>query len=127
MSLKLDSVLKILIERYENIPYHKVYFSLKEWGIKNIRGKSSVNIIRACIAIETMGLPEITSRLISACCQIPIRNISEKLHNLGDQKVLLCKRKRLKTKPTELYSWVKYSYKLNPPFKKLFFGEKTTA
>ena len=90
-----------LVQDYmKEIESFRVVFAFKRMRLKPIR-TTTVNLMRACIAISDFGLP-ITTETVSKVLGVDRTNITPRLHTLGDRKCLLLKRTDKKTKGAPL-------------------------
>ena len=123
MSLTLEELADLIKETSEKLNTAKVYWTLRAYGVKNFR-EATVQLTQLCLACKKLGIP-ITSRLVSAIQEKHISCISANLHRLGDQHVLLLKRKsKIRDKSRVISKYMIYEYMVHPAFAKLFNGEE---
>ena len=92
-----------LIRDYmRNIEEFRVVFAFKRMKLKPIRN-TTVELMRACIAIHDFGLP-ITTKLTATICGAVQENMVSRLHTLGDRKCLLLKRSDV-VRPGHALEW----------------------
>ena len=86
-----DELIFLVKEYLKKIPEQTVYYPLRLWGLKRIK-KQTVQIVRACIALDDMKLP-ITANLVCAILGRQHSNATSSmvvnLHGLGDKGVIL--------------------------------------
>jgi hypothetical protein len=82
----------------KNIEEFRVVFAFKRMRLKPIR-KTTVKLMKACIAIHDYGLP-ITTELVAALFDGSSKSTG--LHTLGDKKCLLLKRGKETKRPFTL-------------------------
>ena len=81
-----------LVQDYaKDIEEFRVVFAFKRMRVKPIF-KSTVALMKACIAIHDFGLP-ITTETLSLVTGSRRSNFTRRLHMLGDRKCLLLKRR----------------------------------
>lgn len=97
---------------FEKVPTHRVYFTLKMMKIKRVQERT-VEYVRACVALHEAGLP-VTTELIRAM-GVSLKPLGA-LHTLGDKNVLTMKRGG----KSKLHIWT-----LNPAFLKHYYEGET--
>jgi len=122
MSLTLEELADLIKETSEKLNTAKVFWTLRAYGVKNFR-EATVQLTQLCLACKKIGVP-ITSRLMTAMQERTISSVCENLHRLGDQHVLLLKRKsKIRDKSKVISKNMTYEYMVHPAFAKLFNGE----
>jgi len=109
--------IEILRNIMNQIPHHKVYFTMKELKLRRIRTET-VDMMRACLAIHHSGLP-ITTELISILLGKTRGYLAGSLHGLGDKQCLTLKRGESSKGRGDPCQWL-----INPLFIKYYNGEK---
>jgi len=112
-----NQAIELLQTMMDEIPNHKVYFTMREMKLKGMRS-TTINYMRACLAIYSAGLP-ITSALVDTLLDKNPYTSLQALHNLGDKNCLLFKRgNKSRWGRGGAYEWV-----IHPVFLKHFYGE----
>ncbi|RLI96063.1 MAG: hypothetical protein DRP00_05925 [Candidatus Aenigmatarchaeota archaeon] len=86
----IDEIIKLVKETMNSIDSVRLFYELRKKKIKFLR-KTSLEVIRASIALHMLGLP-ITTTLLSAILGLDTQYIRVALHALGDKHVLILKR-----------------------------------
>lgn len=110
--------IEILKNVMNDIPYYKVYFTMREMKIKGIF-KKTVELMRACLAINHVGLP-ITTKLVSSLLDKGRQTATVSLHILGDKQCLTMIRRESSTGAGLPIHWL-----VNPLFMKYFNRENS--
>ena len=103
---------ELIRNQMEEIPIHRVYYTMKQMRIKPVTPKM-VKRMRGCLSIHLMGLP-ITTRLLGEVLNRPSGGLPQPLHNLGDKNCLVLKRGSKRTG----HEWV-----VHPVFMRHYNGE----
>ena len=121
----VEEVIDTLRSLMHQIPYHEVYYKLKQYRVKRFQPQT-VEVLRCCIALHQAGFP-ITIRLVCEILNKKYQKVASILHTLGDKHVLLLKRKPYEAGfyyANPLYRGSVLEWTLHPAFLKLFEGEK---
>ena len=121
----VEEVIDILRSLMHQIPYHEVYYKLKQYRVKRFRPQT-VEVLRCCIALHQAGFP-ITVGLVCEILNKKYNDIAPILHTLGDKHVLLLKRKPYEAGfyyANPLYRRSVLEWTLHPAFLKHFEKQK---
>jgi len=112
----VEKVVGIMKHIMEEIPHHKVYFTMREMKLRRI-SEATTDYMKACLAIHSCGFP-ITTFWVQKILGKDRASLAQTLHGLGDKNCLTMKRK-VQSGRGGAYEWV-----INPVFLKYYNGEQ---
>jgi len=111
--LTMDDVYKMAMDKMDEIPHHRVYFSMREMKLRWISSET-VDTIKCCIALEELGIP-ITTPMITLMRQKDGGVVRNSLHTLGDKQVLTM----MRGSKFRVQRWI-----LSPLFREIYYSGK---
>ena len=109
-SLNVEEALEWIRQKTEEIPYHKVYFTLRMMKVKSIT-KQTIETMRTILSLHEYNIP-ITTNIIES---LTGKNRIAMLHTLGDKELLILKRE-----DRRILEWI-----VNPIFLKYYHEGET--